>query len=227
MTGKRCTSGSDVADDVRHALPPKRLVTLISGTGSNLQAILDALDAGRLNAEMACVISNRVDAAGLERARAAGVAVALAADDAALRRTLDELAPDVIALAGFMRILDRDLVRRFSGRIFNIHPALLPKYKGLHTHRRVLASGDAVHGCSVHFVTAALDAGPVVMQARVPVRDGDTPETVAARVLKREHLIYPRVLAWYCEGRLQLRAGRCVLDGDTLEQPLLLEAHGA
>ena len=205
----------------------KRLVTLISGTGSNLQAILDALRAGSINAEMARVISNRPDAAGLDKARAAGVATTCIPGGDALRRALDELAPDVIALAGFMRVLDRGLVQRFSGRIFNIHPALLPKYKGLHTHRRALESGDGAHGCSVHFVTEAVDEGPVVMQARVPVLDGDTPETLAARVLEREHLIYPRVLAWYCDDRLRLRGGRCVLDGATLERPLMLEANGA
>ncbi len=206
---------------------PKRLVTLISGTGSNLQAILDALAAGTINATMACVVSNRADAAGLDKARAAGVATELVEDDNALSRTLETLAPDVIALAGFMRLLGADLVQRFNGRIFNVHPSLLPKYRGLHTHRRVFENGDEVHGCSVHFVTEALDAGPVVMQARVPVLKGDTPETLAARVLKREHVVYPRVLGWYCQDRLRLDDGRCVLDGVPLERPVLLEGNDA
>ncbi len=206
---------------------PKRLVTLISGTGSNLQAILDALDAGTINATMACVISNRADAAGLDKARAAGVATELVEDDDALNKTLETLSPDVIALAGFMRLLGVGLVQRFSGRIFNVHPSLLPKYRGLHTHRRVLENGDAVHGCSVHFVTETLDAGPVVMQARVPVLKDDTPEALAARVLKREHVVYPQVLGWYCQDRLRLGDGRCVLDGAPLEQPVLLKEHNA
>lgn len=205
----------------------KRLVVLISGAGSNLQAILDETERGAIGATPVCVISNRADAGGLDRARAAGVETRLAGDDDALRKTLENLAPDVIALAGFMRLLDAGLVQRFRGRIFNVHPSLLPKYKGLHTHRRVLESGDAVHGCSVHFVTEALDAGPVVLQAQAPVLKGDTPETLAARVLEREHVIYPRVLGWYCAGRLQLRGGCCVFDGETLEQPLLLEEDGA
>ena len=204
-------------------IAPKRLVTLISGTGSNLQAILDAIAAGSINAHPACVISSRADAAGLEKARADGVATTVAEDDDALDDALDELAPDVIALAGFMRILKGELVHRFSGRILNIHPSLLPEYKGLRTHHRVLENGDRMHGCSVHFVTEALDAGPVVMQARVPVLDGDTPEALAARVLEREHVIYPRVLAWHCEDRLRLRDGRAVLDGKPLARPVLLE----
>ena len=202
---------------------PKRLVTLISGTGSNLQAILNALDAGRIRARMAGVVSSRPDAPGLDKARAAGVATVIAENDGALDAALDELAPDVIALAGFMRVLGADLVHRFAGCIFNVHPALLPKYRGLDTHRRAIENGDAMHGCSVHFVTEALDAGPVVMQARVAVCADDTPETLAARVLSREHAIYPLVLSWYCDGRLQMHEGRCVLDGKTLEAPVLLE----
>ncbi len=207
--------------------PRKRLAVLISGTGSNLRAILDAVDTGRINARVARVISNRADAAGLEKARACDVPTAVVETEAALHQALAGPAPDVIALAGFMQILGSDFVQRFNGKILNIHPALLPKYRGLHTHRRVLENGDTVHGCSVHFVTEALDAGPVIMQARVPVLKDDTLDTLAARVLEREHVIYPHVLAWYCENRLQLRGGRCVLDGKTLAEPLLMEPNTA
>ena len=199
---------------------PKRLVTLISGTGSNLQAILEALSAGRINAHMVCVISNRADAVGLDKARAAGVTTRTIEDDAELQPTLTELRPDVIALAGFMRILDAPLVRSFAGRILNIHPSLLPGYKGLNTHQRVLDNGDREHGCSVHFVTEALDAGPVILQARVPVLAGDNSDTLAARVLRQEHRIYPQVLAWYCDDRLRLHHDRCVFDREILDRPL-------
>ena len=205
--------------------PHKRLAALISGAGSNLQAIIDAVSAKQINAQIVCVISSRADAAGLKKATSAGIATAIAENDDALHATLTQFAPDVIALAGFMRILNAMTVQEFSGRILNIHPALLPKYKGLHTHARALKNGDAIHGCSVHFVTEALDVGPTIMQARVPIMKDDTADTLAARVLKREHLIYPRVLAWYCEDRLQLRDGRCVLDGKPLSEPLLLETN--
>ena len=201
----------------------KRLVTLISGTGSNMQAILGAIHKRRINAETVCVISDRTEASGLAKARSAGIATASCTDKATLYRLLDELEPDVIALAGFMRILEPDIVQRFNGRILNIHPSLLPKYKGCNTHRRVLKSGDRTHGCSVHFVTKVLDEGPVVMQAQEPVLSDDTLETLMARVLKREHIIFPRVLGWYCDNRLRLDGNRCVFDGEVLERPLLLE----
>ena len=213
-----------VTNTQRHHPSYKRLVVLISGTGSNLQAILDAIGNNLLKAQMVHVISNRATAAGLEKAHAAGVITSIAETDATLNDLLIEIAPDVIALAGFMRILSGNLVNHFSGRILNIHPSLLPKYKGLHTHRRVLASDDTSHGCSVHFVTENLDAGPVIMQSQLPIRKDDTLDTLALRVLKREHIIYPRVLSWYCEDRLQLQNGQCVLDGKTLDDPILLES---
>ena len=206
----------------------KRIVALISGRGSNLIALLDAIENGQIAAKIARVISDRADAPGIAAARERGVATEVIAEGHRERHTFAQAladqvaaqAPDLIVLAGFMRILSAAFVNRFDGRIMNIHPSLLPAYRGLDTHRRVLESGETEHGCSVHFVTAALDAGPLIAQAKVKVLPDDTPGTLAARVLEKEHVIYPASVALFCEGRLQQDGQRCLLDGRTLERPL-------
>lgn len=201
---------------------PLPIVVLISGNGSNLQAILDATAAGSLPIEVRAVISNRADAYGLERARAAGVPAhalphrdfAERADyDRALMALIDRYRPGLVVLAGFMRILGQAFVEHYAGRLLNIHPSLLPKYRGLNTHQRALEAGDLEHGSSVHFVTAELDGGPVILQAFVPVRPGDDAESLARRVQEAEHLIYPRVIGWFAEGRLALDGNTVRLDG--------------
>ncbi|MEX0615622.1 MAG: phosphoribosylglycinamide formyltransferase [Methylophaga sp.] len=177
-----------------------RLVILISGRGSNMQSIIRAIDAGELNAEIVAVISNRPDAAGLQTAAAAGITTQLInhrdfdsreAFDIELAETIDNYQPDFVILAGFMRILTAEFVKHFAGKLINIHPSLLPKFKGLHTHQRAIEAGEQEHGASVHFVTAELDDGPVILQAKVPVLADDTPESLAARVLVEEHKLYP------------------------------------
>lgn len=198
----------------------KRYVILISGRGSNMESLLDA----GLPGECAAVISNRPDAAGLASAAARGVAT-VAIDhrgfahredfDAALAAEIDRRAPDLVLLAGFMRILGDDFVRRFEGRLLNIHPSLLPLFPGVKTHSQALAAGVRVHGCTVHFVTPALDGGPIIAQAAVPVQAGDDAATLAARVLAEEHRLYPRVARWFLDGRLRLATGRVVLTGET------------
>jgi phosphoribosylglycinamide formyltransferase-1 len=182
-------------------------VVLISGRGSNLEALLDS------SLPVAAVISNVPDARGLDMARKRGIVTAIVDHrchpdrtvfDAALAEEVDRHHPDLVALAGFMRILSNAFVRRYAGRLLNIHPSLLPAFPGLHTHRRALEAGVRVHGCTVHFVTAALDGGPIVIQAAVPVLAEDTEERLAARVLVEEHRIYPQAVRWFCEGRLTL-----------------------
>ncbi len=209
-------------------------VVLISGSGSNLQALLDAA-ANDLPLEVRAVISNRPDAYGLERAARACVPGRVldhtrfpdrAAFEAALGELIDGFDPALVLLAGFMRILEPGFVARYSGRMVNIHPALLPAYPGLHTHRRCLEAGDAEHGASIHFVTAEVDGGPVFMQVRVPVAPGDDPESLAARVLAQEHRLYPAAVRLLCEDRVRLQEGRVRFDGEPLAQPLQLEATG-
>lgn len=187
----------------------KTIVILISGRGSNMEAILRA----RLPVRVACVISNEPDAKGLATARAQRAATAVvphrdfrdrAAFDAALAASIDVHEPDLIALAGFMRILTDGFIARYDGRLMNIHPSLLPAFPGLHTHRHALAAGVRIHGCTVHFVTSAVDRGPIIVQAAVPVLPGDSEETLSARVLREEHRIYPQAIRWFCEGRLHL-----------------------
>lgn len=211
---------------------PAPIVVLISGGGTNLQAIIDATARGEIHGYVAAVISNRPQAYGLERARAAGIPTEVLDHrdyprredfDRALAERIDAYRPEAVALAGFMRILGEALVTRYRGRMLNIHPSLLPAYRGLHTHARALADGATVHGASVHFVTPELDGGPVILQARVPVLEDDTPETLAARVLEREHVIYPLVLQWYCAGRLRLDGDGVIFDGRRLSAPLRLE----
>lgn len=194
----------------------KRLVVLISGRGSNLRALVQACAAERWPAAVVAVIADRPQAQGLAFAREQGIAAEVvdaracpsrAAFDAALADTVDAHAPDLVLLAGFMRILAEDFVRRYEGRMLNVHPSLLPAFPGLHPHRRALEAGCKIAGATVHFVTPTLDHGPIVIQAAVPVRADDTEATLAARVLEREHVIYPRAVRWAVEGRLRLRDG--------------------
>ena len=203
-----------------------RLAVLISGRGSNLLAIHAACQHGSLAADIVLVASDRA-APGIDAARAAGLQAEVidarqfadrAAHDAAMQDRIDAARPDVVVLAGYMRILTPAFVAHYAGRMLNIHPSLLPRHKGLHTHRRVLEAGEAEHGASVHYVTAELDGGPVVLQARVPVMPGDTEATLSARVQAREHSIYPEVLQWIASGRLVYRDGP-VLDGEPLRVP--------
>jgi phosphoribosylglycinamide formyltransferase-1 len=192
------------------------LVVLISGRGSNLQALLDA------GLPVAAAISNEAGAGGLELAAARGVATAVVehrrhpsreAFDAALAKAIDRYAPRLVALAGFMRVLTPGFVERYANRLLNIHPSLLPAFPGLDTHARALAAGVKVHGCTVHFVTPALDQGPIVIQAALPVRARDSAQTLAARVLKLEHAIYPRAARWFLDGRLVVENGRVSVKG--------------
>jgi phosphoribosylglycinamide formyltransferase-1 len=211
------------------------IVVLISGTGSNLRAIAARVADGTLPVEIRAVVSDKPDAKGLAWAASRGIAtVALpardypdrASFDRALADAVSRFAPGLVVLAGFMRILGDEFVDRFAGRLVNIHPSLLPKYRGLHTHRRALEAGDREHGASVHFVTRELDGGPVVLQARVPVRDDDDESTLAARVLEEEHLIYPECIGWFAAGRLHLQDGAVVLDGRRLAAPVVRETRG-
>jgi len=205
-----------------------RAAILISGGGTNLQAFIDAVRGGTLDLDIAVVISNRADAYGLTRASQAGIETVCIphkdfdsrdAFDAALAEGIDAYAPDIVILAGFMRILTARFVRRYQGRLLNIHPSLLPLYPGLDTHRRALEAGDRWHGSTVHFVTEELDGGPRIIQGRVPVRPDDDADSLAARVLEVEHRIYPLAAGWLAAGRLVLCDGKAVLDGRELSEP--------
>jgi phosphoribosylglycinamide formyltransferase-1 len=199
----------------------KSIVILVSGRGSNMQAIVDAAIPG---ARIAAVISNRPDASGLAFAAEHGIETAVvdhkayadrAAFDLALAECIDGYRPDLVVLAGFMRVLTDDFVRRYDGRLINIHPSLLPSFPGLHTHRRALEAGVRVHGATVHFVTATLDCGPIIVQAVVPVLPGDDEARLAARVLAQEHRIYPQAVRWFVDGRLSVDGqGRVHLAGE-------------
>lgn len=204
---------------------PCNVVVLISGSGSNLQALIDSIAHEGTPARIAAVISNRADAYGLVRAQQAGIETRVLdhkqfdgreAFDTALVDTIDSFTPDLVLLAGFMRILTGDFVRHYQGRLLNIHPSLLPRHKGLHTHQRALEAGDHEHGCSVHFVTEELDGGPLVVQAVIPVESDDTPDSLAQRVHIQEHRIYPLALRWFAEGRLKLGTTGAQLDGTDL-----------
>jgi phosphoribosylglycinamide formyltransferase-1 len=195
-----------------------------------MAAIARACGEGRINARVGLVLSERPGAAGLDTARALGIETRTVAWPGAAARmqfergldaALAAARPDLIVLAGFMRILSQQFVAAHAGRILNIHPSLLPQYRGLHTHRRVLEAGDQVHGASVHFVTAELDGGPLILQSRVGIRPGDTEDTLAARVQATEHIIYPRVIGWLADGRLAWRHDRAWLDGKPLEAPIV------
>lgn len=201
---------------------PCNVVVLISGSGSNLQALIDSVAHDGNPARIAAVICNRAGAYGLERAKQAGIATELLdhkqfdgreAFDAALIQAIDAHQPDLVVLAGFMRILTPGFVQHYAGRLLNIHPSLLPKHKGLHTHQRAIEAGDSEHGCSVHFVTEELDGGPLVVQAVLPVMADDTAESLAHRVHQQEHQIYPLAVRWFAEGRLRLGAQGAMLDG--------------
>lgn len=205
------------------ALP--RVVVLLSGSGTNLQALIDAAQNQTLGAQLVAVISNRPAAYGLERARAAGITNltldhkafdSREAFDQALMAEIDQFAPDLVVLAGFMRILTPAFTQHYHGKMLNIHPSLLPKYQGLHTHQRALDAGDSCHGVTVHFVTAELDGGPAAIQAIVPVLAGDDADSLARRVQVQEHVIYPMAVNWFASGRLSFRDGRAWLDGELL-----------
>jgi phosphoribosylglycinamide formyltransferase 1 len=207
---------------------PASLVVLISGRGSNLQALIDAIERGDLPARIGAVISNCAGVYGLERAQRAGIPTEVLDHrafrsrrdfDQALAALIDRYAPDIVVLAGFMRILTPELVQRYAGRVLNIHPSLLPEFPGLHTHERALEADVTEHGASVHFVTERLDGGPVIIQAAVPVLPGDDAETLAERVLAREHRIYPLAIRWLAEGRLRLAGDTVWLDGRPLSEP--------
>ncbi len=201
---------------------PLKVVVLISGNGSNLQAIIDTIAREKLPVVICAVISNNPDAYGLERARKAGIPAEVLNHrdypdreeyDHALQQRIDSYGAELVVLAGFMRILTEDFVLHYSGRMLNIHPSLLPKYQGLNTHQRVLDAGDEIHGVSVHFVTPELDSGPVIIQATVPVRAGDSADDLAKRIHQQEHIIYPLVIRWFAEGRLALQGDQVLLDG--------------
>jgi len=209
---------------------PLPVVILISGGGSNLQVFIDAQQASALPIEIKAVISNRQDARGLQRAEQAGIANEWLdhkrypdreSFDNELQQRIDQYQPKLVILAGFMRILTPEFVNHYSGHMLNIHPSLLPKYRGLHTHQQALDAGDKTHGSSVHFVTAELDGGPVVLQASVPVEAEDTAQTLAERVLVKEHQIYPLVVNWFAQGRLSCQPD-LQLDGKPLTAPLQL-----
>jgi phosphoribosylglycinamide formyltransferase-1 len=209
--------------------PRQPIVILISGRGSNMRALIERSRMADAAYSVASVISDRADAGGLEIARQQGVAARAlprpagserADYDRLLAAAISEYSPSLVVLAGFMRILSTEFVERFAGRILNIHPSLLPKYAGLHTHRRALEAREAEHGVTVHFVTEQLDGGPPVLQARVPILPDDTETTLSQRVLIQEHIIYPLAVNWFCQGRLRCEAGKARLDGRLLSEPL-------
>jgi phosphoribosylglycinamide formyltransferase 1 len=211
------------------APPPQPIVILISGRGSNMHALIDRSRQRGAPYVVSHVFSDRAEAAGLvtardrkipERALPSIQGVDRAAYDRALAEAIDEVSPSLIVLAGFMRILTAQFVQRFVGKILNIHPSLLPKYPGLHTHRRAIEAGDQEHGATVHFVTEELDGGPRIIQARVAVASDDTEDSLAMRVLAQEHRIYPLAVSWFCEGRLRYQAGKALLDGRPLSEPI-------
>ncbi len=225
------SSTPDVGAHDGGAAAPLPIVVLISGAGTNLLAIHAASTRG-LRVRIDAVLSDRPTAPGLERARALGLRAEAVppkdypdrvAHDAALAARIDAFRPGLVVLAGYMRILSSEFVRRYAGRLINIHPSLLPLYPGLHTHRRALEAGDTAHGATVHFVTEELDGGPRIARAVVPVRPGDTEAELSARVQAREHTLYPTVLGWFAAGRLACRDGRAVLDGEPLHDPVTLE----
>lgn len=205
----------------------KNIVVLASGNGSNLQAILDACESGRIQGQVTAVISDRADAFALERAQSANIPAEVLrqrdfADrdsfDAALAEAVSRYQPDLVVLAGFMRVLNSAFVQQFSGKLLNIHPSLLPKYRGLNTHQRAIDAGDTVHGASIHFVTEQLDGGPIILQAQVPIFEDDTAAEVAQRVQEQEHRSYPLVINWYLDGRLSYQDNQAWMDGKPLPE---------
>lgn len=205
--------------------PVKSIVVLISGSGSNLQALIDAQQAGQIPAKIAGVLSNRADAFGLERARQANIPVCVIdhkeftdreSFDQKMVEAIDGWQPDLVILAGFMRILTDDFVRHYDGKLLNIHPSLLPKYKGLNTHQRAIEAGETHHGCSVHFVTPELDSGQIIAQARIAIEPADSSESLAAKVQKLEHQLYPLCAQWFCSGSLVYTTQGLQLDGESV-----------
>ena len=210
---------------------PLPVAVLVSGFGSNLQALLDAAASGRLDVDFRLVASDRPEAPGLKRARRAGLPTAACPPEkhahrdewnAALDAQLQESGAELVVLAGFMRVLGPALVRAWQGRMLNVHPSLLPRHRGLHTHRRALQAGDRMHGTSIHFVTEELDGGPVILQARVPVLPGDDEDSLNARIQAREHEVYPRVVQWVADGWLEWRDGGPWLYGRRLIEPVVV-----
>ncbi len=208
------------------------IVVLISGGGSNLQSLIDAVKAGRINAKIRAVISNQPNAYGLQRAQNHGIATDVVDHrqyssrhefEEVLRNKIETYNPELILMAGFMRVLTEAFVTHYRGRLLNIHPSLLPEFRGLHTHIRAIEADAKLHGCSVHFATSDLDSGPVIIQASVPVHSDDNAEALAARVLEKEHIIYPLAVKLYCDHRLRLSANTVQLDGKSLVKPLQLE----
>lgn len=202
-----------------------RVIVLISGSGSNLQAIIDQQESGELPIEICAVISNKDNVKGIERAEAHKIpAIVLDHEqfdsrlsfDNRLREIIESQQPDIIALAGFMRILTPEFTRRFEGKMINIHPSLLPKYQGLHTHRRAIEAGDIEHGATVHFVTAELDGGPPIIQAAVPIEPGENETNLAAKVLEIEHQIFPLAVRWLAQNLIEMRDGKCFYRGEAL-----------
>ncbi|MDH5389396.1 MAG: phosphoribosylglycinamide formyltransferase [Gammaproteobacteria bacterium] len=203
------------------------IVILISGSGSNLQAIIDAVADKKIHAHISAVISNRPDVLGLTKAKSAGIKTIVIDHtkfaerqqfDKALAEQVAQLNPDLIVLAGFMRILPETFIDQYKGRILNIHPSLLPEFKGMHTHQRALEAGHKQHGASVHFVSNELDSGPIVIQARIPVLNGDDETTLATRVLQQEHIIYPLAIEWLTSGRLSLINNHVHFDGKPIKE---------
>lgn len=206
------------------------IVVLVSGGGSNLQVIIDAINAGKIAAQISVVISNIADVYALERAKKAGISTEIIDHtrfnsreefDIELQSVIDSYKPDLVVLSGFMRLLTTSFVLHYQARMLNIHPSLLPKFRGLHTHKRALEEGEKEHGASVHFVTPDLDSGPIILQAIVPVLNADTPELLAKRVLVQEHMMYPLVISWFVSGRLQLTDNKVLLDNEELSSPLI------
>lgn len=210
---------------------PLSIVVLISGSGSNLQAIIDALSKQSINAEIKTVISNKADAWGLERARKAGISTVFIdhsafhdrlSFDQAMIQEIDKHNPELIILAGFMRILSDEFVNYYTGRLINIHPSLLPNFKGLNTHRRAIEAKHSKHGVSVHFVSNELDGGPVIAQAEVPINLDDDAETLRLRVLEKEHILYPQVTQWFAQHRVKLENQSVYFDQKELSTPILI-----
>ncbi len=208
-----------------------RVVVLISGSGTNLQALIDGQKKGSLKIELVGVVSNRPGVAGLDRAENAGIP-SIVVDhkrfnsreefDQTIAAAIAEFSPDLVVLAGYMRIMTPELVRAFEGKMLNIHPSLLPKYPGLHTHRRALENGDQQHGSSVHFVTEILDGGPLIAQSIVNIAEDETEQSLVERVKTLEHNLYPQVIQWFAEGRLAFKNNQTYLDGEKLESPVIV-----